>query len=89
MIRAARQMGAIGTGPTREALTAMQDRARGPVLDDYDAGYSVAMIESSGERTFASARGALTSEPEGTYESVDLVSGDVICLSGYSFLVAE
>lgn len=59
MIRAARQMGAIGTGPTREALTAMQDRARGFVLDDYDAGYSVVMIESSGERTFGIGKGRI------------------------------
>ena len=96
VIRAARQMGApiaymgaIGTGPmadmARGALAALQVPAQGPVLDDCDTGYSVAMIEPSGERTFVSARGAETRVPEGTYESMDLVAGDVIYLSGYSF----
>ena len=96
VIRAARQMGApiaymgaIGTGPmadmARGALAALQVPAQGPVLDDCDTGYSVAMIEPSGERTFVSARGAETRVPEGTYESMDLVPGDVIYLSGYSF----
>lgn len=96
VIRAARQMGApiaymgaIGTGPmadmARGALAALQVPAQGPVLDDCDTGYSVAMIEPSGERTFVSARGAETRVPEGTYESMDLVGGDVIYLSGYSF----
>lgn len=96
VIHAARQMGApiaymgaIGTGPmadmARGALAALQVPAQGPVLDDCDTGYSVAMIEPSGERTFVSARGAETRVPEGTYESMNLVSGDVIYLSGYSF----
>ncbi|MCT6810415.1 MAG: PfkB family carbohydrate kinase, partial [Bifidobacterium sp.] len=82
-------MGAIGTGPmadmARGALAALQVPAQGPVLDDCDTGYSVAMIEPSGERTFVSTRGAETRVPEGTYESMDLVAGDVIYLSGYSF----
>ena len=82
-------MGAIGTGPmadmARGALAALQVPAQGPVLDDCDTGYSVAMIEPSGERTFVSTRGAETQVPEGTYESMDLVAGDVIYLSGYSF----
>ena len=96
VIYAARQMGApiaymgaIGTGPmadmARQTLAALQVPAEGPVLDDCDTGYSVAMIEPSGERTFVSARGAETRIPEGTYESMNLVSGDVIYLSGYSF----
>ncbi|WP_416517973.1 PfkB family carbohydrate kinase [Bifidobacterium asteroides] len=96
VIHAARQMGApiaymgaIGTGPmadmARGALAALQVPAQGPVLDDCDTGYSVAMIEPSGERTFVSTRGAETRVPEGTYESMDLVAGDVIYLSGYSF----
>ena len=82
-------MGAIGTGPmadmARGALAALQVPAQGPVLDNCDTGYSVAMIEPSGERTFVSARGAETRVPEGTYESMNLVPGDVIYLSGYSF----
>ena len=96
VIHAARQMGApiaymgaIGTGPmadmARGALAALQVPAQGPVVDDCDTGYSVAMIEPSGERTFVSTRGAETRVPEGTYESMDLVAGDVIYLSGYSF----
>ncbi len=82
-------MGAIGTGPmadmARGALAALRVPAQGPVLDDCDTGYSVAMIEPSGERTFVSARGAETHVPEGTYEGMDLVPGDVVYLSGYSF----
>ena len=96
VIHAARQMGApiaymgaIGTGPmadmARGALAALQVPAQGPVVDDCDTGYSVAMIEPSGERTFVSTRGAETQVPDGTYESMDLVAGDVIYLSGYSF----
>ncbi|WP_297316125.1 PfkB family carbohydrate kinase [uncultured Bifidobacterium sp.] len=96
VLRAARQMeapisymGALGTGPmadmSRQALASIQVPAKGPVLDDCDTGYSIALIEPSGERTFVSARGAETRVPEGTYEGMSLVAGDVIYMSGYSF----
>lgn len=81
-------MGAIGTGPmadiARKALNDIGVQMGGAVLDGVDTGYSVAMTEPDGERTFVSTRGAETMVPEDYYETIDLVDGDVVYLCGYS-----
>lgn len=82
-------MGGIGTGPmadvARRALAAIDVPAEGAVLPDVDTGYSVAMTEPDGERTFVSTRGAETMVPVDSYERIDLIEGDVVYLCGYSF----
>ncbi|MDF7640670.1 PfkB family carbohydrate kinase [Bifidobacterium sp. ESL0784] len=96
VLYAARQMGApasyrgaVGTGPmadvVRKALSSIGVDIRGAVLPDIDTGYSVAMTEPDGERTFVSTRGAETQVPEDSYEDIELVDGDVVYLCGYSF----
>jgi sugar/nucleoside kinase (ribokinase family) len=82
-------MGAIGTGSmasiATSALNSIGVEVGGAQLPDIDTGYSVAMTEPSGERTFVSTRGAETRVPADFYEKLSLVEGDVIYLSGYSF----
>ncbi|NEG54260.1 PfkB family carbohydrate kinase [Bifidobacterium platyrrhinorum] len=82
-------MGGIGTGPmadvARKALADIDVPAEGATLTDVDTGYSVAMTEPDGERTFVSTRGAETMVPVDSYERIDLVDGDVVYLCGYSF----
>ncbi|WEV58772.1 PfkB family carbohydrate kinase [Bifidobacterium sp. ESL0728] len=96
VLYAARQMGArasylgaIGTGPmadvARKALSSIGVDMGGAVLPDIDTGYSIAMTEPDGERTFVSTRGAETQVPEDSYENIELVDGDVVYLCGYSF----
>ncbi|WEV53223.1 PfkB family carbohydrate kinase [Bifidobacterium sp. ESL0704] len=96
VLYAARQMGAratyrgaVGTGPmadvAREALSSIGVAMEGAVLPDLDTGYSIAMTEPDGERTFVSTRGAETQVPEDSYENIELVDGDVVYICGYSF----
>ncbi|WEV41793.1 PfkB family carbohydrate kinase [Bifidobacterium sp. ESL0682] len=96
VLYAARQMGArasylgaIGTGPmadvARKALSSIGVEMGGAQLPDIDTGYSIAMTEPDGERTFVSTRGAETQVPEDSYENIELVNGDVVYLCGYSF----
>ncbi|WEV66052.1 PfkB family carbohydrate kinase [Bifidobacterium sp. ESL0764] len=96
VLYAARQMGArasylgaVGTGPmadvARKALSSIGVGIDGAQLPGIDTGYSIAMTEPDGERTFVSTRGAETQVPEDSYENIELVAGDVVYLSGYSF----
>lgn len=86
-------MGALGTGPmadiARAALEKIGVDFEGAVLPDIDTGYSVAMTEPSGERTFVSTRGAETMVPVDYYENIDLIDGDVVYLCGYSLVHAS
>lgn len=83
-------MGAIGTGPmadvARHALVDIGVETAGAVLPDVDTGYSVAMTEPDGERTFVSTRGAETMVPADCYEDIELADGDVVYLCGYSLM---
>ena len=83
-------MGAIGTGPmadvARRALADIGVETAGAVLPDIDTGYSVAMTEPDGERTFVSTRGAETMVPVDGYEGIELTDGDVVYLCGYSLV---
>lgn len=83
-------MGAIGTGPmadiARRGLKSIDVEVLGAVIDTVDTGYSVAMTEPNGERTFVSTRGAETMVPLDSYERITLEDGDVVYMSGYSFV---
>ncbi|OZG61448.1 carbohydrate kinase [Bifidobacterium lemurum] len=83
-------MGAIGTGAmadvARRALGGIGVEVAGVTLPDVDTGYSVALTEPDGERTFISTRGAETMVPEDFYETIELVEGDVVYLCGYSLV---
>ena len=83
-------MGTIGTGPmadiARASLRKIGVTFAGAVLPNVDTGYSVAMTEPSGERTFVSTRGAETMVPETYYQNVELAESDVVYLSGYSLM---
>jgi len=80
--------GAHGTGPfgdqARAALVAAGIEWLLPARVDLDTGFVVTLVDSSGERTFVTSRGA-----EATLSSADLprpVSDDLVYLSGYSLL---
>jgi sugar/nucleoside kinase (ribokinase family) len=80
--------GAHGTGPfgdqARAALVAAGIEWLLPARVDLDTGFVVTLVDSSGERTFVTSRGAET-----TLSSADLprpVSDDLVYLSGYSLL---
>ena len=80
--------GAHGTGPfgnqARAALVAAGIEWLLPARADLDTGFVVTLVDSSGERTFVTSRGA-----EATLSSVDLPKldpDDLVYLSGYSLL---
>ncbi|MFT9008797.1 MAG: PfkB family carbohydrate kinase [Bifidobacterium sp.] len=83
-------MGAIGSGPmadiARNGLKLIDVDTPGAVIADVDTGFSIAMTEPNGERTFVSTRGAETMAPPDSYEKIALVDGDVVYISGYSFV---
>lgn len=80
--------GAIGIGPMADIARASLERigvkAEGATIADIDTGYSVAITEPDGERTFLSTRGAETQVPLDSYIHLDAEPGDVIYLTGYS-----
>lgn len=69
----------------REALREIGVPAVGPLVAGVDQGYSVAMTEPSGERTFVSTRGAETMIGADSYSGLDVGAEDVVYLSGYSY----
>ncbi|QNE19137.1 sugar kinase [Kribbella qitaiheensis] len=80
--------GPLGTGPfgdkARAALTAAGIEWLLPARAELDTGFVVTLVDSSGERTFVTSRGA-----EATLSSADLRRpdpDDVVYLSGYSLL---
>jgi sugar/nucleoside kinase (ribokinase family) len=80
--------GAHGTGPfgdqARVALRAAGIEWLHPARADLDTGFVVALVDSSGERTFVTSRGA-----EATLTAADLPrpeSDDLVYVSGYSLL---
>ncbi|MFE5092343.1 PfkB family carbohydrate kinase [Streptomyces sp. NPDC056638] len=97
---AARRLGAEavfaglhGTGPygdlVREALAAEQIGTLLPARTDGDTGFTVALIDSGGERTFVTSFGV---EAELTRSDVDVVAarlrpGDLVQLSGYGMVM--
>lgn len=97
LLHAVRQMGQpayfaglLGTGPRASLIrkTFHQDGIEhiGATLQDHDNGFSIALTDDQGERTFISMRGA---EAEGGIEAFDQVRPapmDVIYLSGYTLV---
>ncbi len=95
MVAAARQgvpvayAGAHGAGPfgrlVRAALADEGVELLAPVRRGEDTGITVALVETGGERTFATHRGA---ERHGTPVALaaGLVAGDVLSISGYLLL---
>jgi sugar/nucleoside kinase (ribokinase family) len=80
--------GPLGTGPfgdqARAALIADGIEWLLPARADLDTGFVVTLVDSSGERTFVTSRGA-----EATLSSADLFQpelDDLVYLSGYSLL---
>ncbi|MEV1329227.1 PfkB family carbohydrate kinase [Micromonospora costi] len=94
MVSAARQglpvayAGMHGTGPfanlAREQLAQAGVDLVQPALPDVDTGFSVALIDPTGERTFATSVGAEARLGPEDLARVDLRPGDVVCVSGYS-----
>lgn len=84
--------GTMGTGPFADR--ALKELARigvvhcGATLAE-DIGITVAMTDSSAERTFVSVRGAETRDPELAFDGVDPDPDDVLYISGYSFAFPE
>lgn len=81
--------GALGEGPfaelVLEALDGLGASAAGPTIRGVDTGICVALTEEGGERTFVSTRGAETMEPADAFTGLEIGSGDVVYISGYSF----
>ncbi|MEU4680282.1 PfkB family carbohydrate kinase [Micromonospora sp. NPDC023737] len=94
MVSAARQglsvayAGMHGTGPfadlAREQLAQAGIELVQPALPDVDTGFSVALVDPTGERTFATSVGAEARLGPADLARVDLRSGDVVYVSGYS-----
>ncbi|MFK3980893.1 PfkB family carbohydrate kinase [Micromonospora sp. NPDC050397] len=94
MVAAARQglavayAGAHGTGPfadlAREQLAEAGIELLQPPSPDADTGFSVAMVEPGGERTFATSLGAEARLGPADLARVAARDGDVVYVSGYS-----
>ncbi|MET7751440.1 PfkB family carbohydrate kinase [Micromonospora sp. NPDC005367] len=94
MVSAARQglsvayAGMHGTGPfadqAREQLAQAGIDLVQPALPDVDTGFSVALVDPTGERTFATSVGAEARLGPADLARVDLRPGDVVYVSGYS-----
>ncbi|MFJ4921634.1 PfkB family carbohydrate kinase [Streptomyces sp. NPDC088725] len=85
--------GLHGTGPygdlVREALAAEGIRALLPVREDGDTGFTVAMVDAGGERTFVTGFGVDARLTEADVASVErqLRPGDLVQLSGYGLVM--
>jgi sugar/nucleoside kinase (ribokinase family) len=81
--------GAHGSGPfgdtVRAALAAERIASVHPPIDDADTGWDVAITDASGERTFLTTVGAEARLDADALSGVDVVAGDVVHVSGYSF----
>ena len=94
MVGAARQglpvayAGTHGTGPfadlARAQLTEAGIDVIQPPLPDDDTGFSVAMVDPSGERTFATSLGAEARLGPADLARIEPAPGDVVYVSGYS-----
>lgn len=96
LVAAARQgaravhAGAHGTGPNgdlvRGALADVGVPCSAPVVPDIDTGICFVMIEPNAERTFVTTLGAERLITVASLATSDPVAGDLICISGYSFV---
>jgi sugar/nucleoside kinase (ribokinase family) len=79
--------GLHGTGPfgdlCRARLAAADIVMAQPVLPDVDTGFTVALVDASGERTFATSAGAEARLDGSHLAALDVRADDVVCVSGY------
>jgi sugar/nucleoside kinase (ribokinase family) len=59
-----------------------------PVKPDIDTGFTIVMVDESGERTFATSVGAESQITNDELMALRVQSGDIVCLSGYGLLPA-
>jgi sugar/nucleoside kinase (ribokinase family) len=82
--------GLIGAGPfgaqVRDALSAEAVELLLPQEGALDTGFCVALVEATGERTFATTIGAEAGLTEGLLASVALRDGDAVYVSGYDLV---
>ena len=82
--------GAHGTGPfatlARAALAAEGIEVIQPARAGLDTGFVLAMVETGGERTFLTSRGAEATLTAADLERVSPAAGDAIYLSGYGLV---
>jgi sugar/nucleoside kinase (ribokinase family) len=80
--------GSVGTGPNgdlvRAALGAEGVAVSSPPVGGCDTGICVVMVEPSGERTFVTTQGAERQVRVESLQTSAPVSGDLVCVSGYS-----
>jgi sugar/nucleoside kinase (ribokinase family) len=80
--------GRIGTGPfgdlVRRALAEHGVPALLPAVPDRDTGFSVALLEPDGERTFVTVPGAEAAPPE--LDGVAVSPGDLVHVHGYGLV---
>ncbi len=81
-------VGGFGTGVfadgVKKCLAAEGVVVRSPRNDSHDAGFSVALVEPDGERTFVSATGAEVSVTPEHYRAAGIRDGDIVYATGYT-----
>lgn len=87
---AAVHAGAHGRGPNgdlvRETLTADGVTLSAPVVEDFDTGVCIVMVEPSAERTFVTTQEAERHISVESLATSAPVAGDLVCVSGYSLV---
>lgn len=82
--------GAHGVGPNGDLIRAtLQDEGielSSPVVPDQDSGICVVLVEPSAERTFVTTLGAERRITVASLGTAAPVSGDLVCVTGYSLL---
>jgi sugar/nucleoside kinase (ribokinase family) len=83
-------VGGHGSGPfgdiVRAAMTSVGVQVMSAQHPSMDTGFSVALVDDEAERTFISSLGAEGHVVIDDYRAVELTSGDVVYVSGYSLL---
>jgi sugar/nucleoside kinase (ribokinase family) len=82
--------GLVGAGPfgaqVREALDAESVELLLPAAGEQDTGFCVALVEASGERTFATTVGAEAGLTDELLASLPVGDGDAVYVSGYDLV---
>ena len=85
--------GRLGRGPFSEIARASLelDRVANPFQADetHDAGFCVALIDDTGERTFVTSPGAEGSLRSSDLFSLDVTDGDFVLVSGYNVMYPD
>lgn len=99
MVSARRQDAAVayaglsGTGPFGELARTEMEKAGiellQPPYQGMDTGYDVALVEPSGERSFATSLGAESQLDTVHLERIEIAPGDIVYVSGYGLIDAH